>query len=108
VKSLTKQGYKINPYDGCGANKVVKGKQVSICLHIVDCKISHKSSAVIDDTIVWLRVKYESIFEDGPGKMKSTGAKPTSIWVCHLISPTRGNAKSSCLTILTEYCRRIT
>jgi hypothetical protein len=28
VKSLTKQGYKINPYDGCMANKVIKGKQI--------------------------------------------------------------------------------
>jgi hypothetical protein len=28
VKSLTKQGYKINPYDGWMANKVVKGKQL--------------------------------------------------------------------------------
>jgi hypothetical protein len=26
VKILTKQGYKINPYNGCMANKVVKGK----------------------------------------------------------------------------------
>jgi hypothetical protein len=28
VKSLTKQGYKINPYGGCVANKVIKGKQI--------------------------------------------------------------------------------
>jgi hypothetical protein len=41
AKSLTKQGYKTNPYDGCMANKVVKGKQVTICFHIDDCKISH-------------------------------------------------------------------
>jgi hypothetical protein len=33
------------------ANKVVKVKQVTICFHIDDCKISHKSSAVIDITI---------------------------------------------------------
>jgi hypothetical protein len=51
VKSLTKQGYKINPYNGCMANKVVKRKQVKICLHIDDRKISHESSALIDDTI---------------------------------------------------------
>ncbi len=70
VKSLTKQGHKINPYDGYMANKVVKGKQVKICFHIDDCKISHKSSAVIDDTIAWLRVKYENIFEDYLGQMK--------------------------------------
>jgi hypothetical protein len=70
VKSLTKQGYKINPYDGCMANNVVKGKQVTICFHIDDCKIFHESSAVINDTIAWLRVKYTSIFEDGLGQMK--------------------------------------
>jgi hypothetical protein len=70
AKSLTKQGYKINPYDGCVVNKVVKGKQVTICFHIDDCKISYKSSAVIDDTIAWLRVKYKSIFEDGFRQMK--------------------------------------
>jgi hypothetical protein len=70
VKSLTKQGYKINPYDGCVANKVVKGKQVMVCFHINDCKISHKSSAVIDDMIAWLRTEYKSIFEDGSWQMK--------------------------------------
>jgi hypothetical protein len=70
VKSLMKQGYKINPYDGCVAKKVVKGKQVTICFHIGDCKISHESSAIIDDTIAWLRVKYKSIFEDGLGQIK--------------------------------------
>jgi hypothetical protein len=70
VKSLTKQGYKINPYDGCVANKVIKGKQITICFHVDDCKISHESSKVIGDTIDWLRSEYESIFEDGSGAMK--------------------------------------
>jgi hypothetical protein len=68
VKSLTKQGYKNNPYDGCAVNNVDEGKQVTICFHIDDCKISNKSSAVIDNTIAWLRVKYKNIFEDGWGK----------------------------------------
>jgi hypothetical protein len=105
VKSFTKQGYKINPHDGCVANKVVKGKQVMIYFYIDDCKISHESSAVIDDTFAWLRVKYESIFEDGLGQMKVHRAKPTSSWVCHWISPTRGNVESPCMTIFMEYCR---
>ena len=61
----TKQGYKINPYDGCMANKVIKGKQIMICFHVDDCKISHESSKVIDDIIDWLRSEYERIFEDG-------------------------------------------
>jgi hypothetical protein len=63
VRSLTKQGYKINTYDGCVVNEAIKGKQVTIYFHIDDCKISHKSSAVIDDTIAWRRVKYESTSE---------------------------------------------
>ena len=70
VKSVTKQGYKINPYDGCMANKVIKGKQIKICFHVDHCKISHESSKVIDDTIDWLRSEYERIFEDGSGAMK--------------------------------------
>ncbi len=70
VKSLIKQGYKINLYDECVANKVVNGKQVTICFHIDDCKISHEFSAVIDNTIAWFRVEYKSKFEDGLGKMK--------------------------------------
>jgi hypothetical protein len=43
VKSLlTKQGFKLNPYDGCVANKIVKGKHITICFHVDDCKISHE------------------------------------------------------------------
>jgi hypothetical protein len=35
-----------------------------------DCKLSHESPEVIDETIGWLREEYESIFEDGSGAMK--------------------------------------
>jgi hypothetical protein len=110
VKSLMKQGYKINPYDGCVANKVVKGKQVMICFHIDDCKISHKSSAVIDNTIAWIRLRVEckSIFEDGLGQMKVHRGKTHKYLGCHWISPTKGNAKSPCMTILMEYSRHMT
>ena len=69
-KSLVKKGFKLNPYDGCVANKVVNGKQLTICFHVDDCKISHMSTKVIDDVIAWLRSEYESIFEDGLGAMK--------------------------------------
>ena len=54
VKSLTKHGFKLNPYDGCVANKIVKGKQITICFHVEDCKISHKYSKVVDETIKWI------------------------------------------------------
>jgi hypothetical protein len=68
MKSLTKQGYKINLCNGCVANKVVRGKQVTICFHIDDCKISHKSSAVIDNMIAWLRTEYKVYLRMAWGK----------------------------------------
>ncbi len=78
VKSLTKEGFKLNPYNGCVAKKMIKGKQMTICFHVDDCKISHMSTKVVDETIVWLRSKYESIFEDGSGAMQvSRGKKHT-------------------------------
>ncbi len=70
VKSLTKQGFKLNPYDGCVANKIVNGKQITICFHVNNCKISHECTKVVDATIKWLQAEYESIFKDGSGVMK--------------------------------------
>ncbi len=59
VKSLTKQGLKLklNPCDGCVTNKIVKGKQITICFHVDNCKISHKYSKVVDETIKWLQAE---------------------------------------------------
>ena len=54
VKSLKSKAFKLNPYDGCVANKIVKGKQITICFHVDDCKISHEVPQVIDETIDWL------------------------------------------------------
>ena len=75
VKSLVKQGFKLNLYDGCVANKIVKGKQITMCFHVDDCKLSHEHSKVVDETIKWLRAEYESILEDGLGAMKDHRGK---------------------------------
>jgi hypothetical protein len=69
TKSLTDVGFEINPYDPCVANKMIEGKQMTICYHVDDCKLSHLYSKVMDTTIEWLRTEYESIFEDGSGAM---------------------------------------
>ena len=50
-KSLTDTGFKFNPYDPCVANKMIKGKQMTICFHVNDCKLSHKDYKVMDDII---------------------------------------------------------
>ena len=70
VKSLKSQRFKLNPYDPCVANKHVDGKQLTVCFHVDDCKISHISTKVVDETIDWLRSEYENVFEDGSGLMK--------------------------------------
>ena len=69
-KSLFKEGFKLNPYDGCVANKIEDGKQVTICFHANERKISHVCTKVVDKAIEWLRTEYDSIFKYGPGEMK--------------------------------------
>ena len=39
---LESEGFKINPYDPCIANKMVNGKQMTIAWHVDDLKVSHK------------------------------------------------------------------
>ena len=75
TKSLKDHGYKVNPYDACVWNKSIGGKQCTICFHVDNCKISHVLEKVVDDMIEWLRKQYESIFEDGSGKMKVNKGK---------------------------------
>ena len=67
--SLTKRGFKVNPYDPCVWNKDIKGKQMTICFHVGNTKILHVNTKVVDYTIAWLREEYESVFTDGSGKM---------------------------------------
>jgi hypothetical protein len=69
TKSLTSVGFETNPYDPCVAKKTVDGTQMTICLHVDDCKLSHCSSRANDNMIDWLWQEYESIFEDGSGQM---------------------------------------
>ncbi len=54
VKSLKSNGFRLNPYDPCVANKQVKGEQLTVCFHMDDCKISHLIPKVIGKTIEWL------------------------------------------------------
>ncbi len=92
TKSLQENGYKMNPYDPCVCNKIIDGKQCTICFHVDDCKISHKSSKVLDETIAWLQRDYESIFEDGSGEMKvHRGDTQVSGHELRLLHQTPGN-----------------
>ena len=68
-KSLTSIWFEINPYDPCVANKVIDGSQMTIYFHVDDFKLNHCERKSNNCMIKWLRQEYESIFEDGLGKM---------------------------------------
>ena len=67
---LEKAGFEINPYNPCVWNQKIRGTQCTIFFHVDNCKISHKSSKVLDQIIDWLRQDFERVFKDGTGKLK--------------------------------------
>ncbi len=73
--SLKEKGFEMNPYDPCVWNKIIDGKQCTICFHVDDCKISHVLDAIVSGVIEWLRWDYKKLFTDGSGKMKVTRGK---------------------------------
>ena len=41
VAELESAGFKLNPYDPCVANKTINDKQMTVCWHVDDLKVSH-------------------------------------------------------------------
>ena len=52
---LKAEGFAINPYDKCVANKEINGSQCTIMWYVDDNKISHKESSVVDDVLGMIR-----------------------------------------------------
>ena len=50
-KTLVEEGFVINPYDRCVANKVINGNQCTIAFYVDDNKVSHKDPQVITKVI---------------------------------------------------------
>jgi hypothetical protein len=48
---LEAEGYELNPYDNCMANKMINGTQCTVLWHIDDLKISHIDQQVIEDLL---------------------------------------------------------
>ena len=51
---LESYGFKINPYEPCVANKIVFRKQLTVCGHVDDLKISCVDSNEVKNMIQWL------------------------------------------------------
>jgi hypothetical protein len=101
-KTLKRNDFTINPYDPCVANRMVNGKQQTICWHVDDCKLSHVDSKVQDEFIQVLRDEYESIFEDGSGKMTVSRGKVHTYLGMTLDYTTPGQVKVSMFDYVKE------
>lgn len=92
TKSLTDIGFKTNPCDPCITNKITEGKQMMMCFHVDDYKLSYCKHKVNDCMVRWLHKEHEQrMFEDGLGKMAvSRGKVHKCLGMWHLILPKQG------------------
>ena len=58
TSTLEGMGFVLNPYDLCVANKIINGKQCTICWYVDDLKISHITVKVVDDVIAAIETKF--------------------------------------------------
>ena len=54
VGDLEAYGFKINPYNPCVANKMIGGKQLTVCWHVDDIKISCVDVNEVTKMIQWI------------------------------------------------------
>eukprot|EP00957_Ditylum_brightwellii_P175367 13349672-Ditylum_brightwellii.AAC.1 len=52
---MEKEGFKINPYDECVANKMIDGHQCTLVWYVYDNKVSHKSTKVVDEILEMMK-----------------------------------------------------
>ena len=62
--NLVDEDFEVNPYDPCVANKIINGKQMTVCFHVDDLLMTHHEEKVIRDFTRYL----EGIY----GKLKVT------------------------------------
>ena len=58
VGYLEAYGFKINPYNPCVANKMLGGKQLTVCWHVDNLKISCVDANEVKKMIQWLESEY--------------------------------------------------
>ena len=67
---LEEIGFEFNPYDPCVANRIINGKQHTVCFHVDDLKSSHVQSGVNTEFLKWLNQTYGKV-----GEVKATRGK---------------------------------
>ena len=60
-ETLKKEGFVINPYDRCVANKEINGKQCTIVWYVDDNKVSHVDLQVVTDVIDLMKSHFREL-----------------------------------------------
>lgn len=58
LKQLKDASFKLNPYDPCMCNKMIRGKQMTIVWHVGDLKILHFDTRAVNKMVAWLNEQY--------------------------------------------------
>jgi hypothetical protein len=78
VRDLMSQGFDINQYDPCVANKLVNGEQFKPTWHVNDIKMSHKDSNEVTKVIVKLpqpQLRTRTYTQTGQSTLRATQAR---------------------------------
>ena len=57
---MAETGFLMNPYDLSVANKIINGKQLTICWHVDDLFLGHKDPTVVTNFLNWLAKHYDT------------------------------------------------
>ena len=55
------KGFKLNPYDRCGANKLVNGKWFTLVWYVDNNRVSHMEAKVVEDLIKYLNIHFRDL-----------------------------------------------
>ena len=69
VGDLKGEGFVLNAYDPCMANKTVNGKQMTVCWQVDDLKVSHVDPTEVTKFEKWLNSTYGVMVAEHRGKV---------------------------------------
>ena len=69
VGDLESNGFVLNPYDPCVANKMINGTQMTVCWHVDDLKVSHVDPDEVTKFGRWLSKTYGIAVAEHRGKV---------------------------------------
>ena len=76
-ETLVKEGWEINPYDKCVANKIINGKQCTIVWYVDDNKISHEDPNVVTEVIELMKSHFGDLTVTRGNKYRFLGMNIT-------------------------------